>query len=151
MPEARRSGQFRALLGAKIIFTNRMSVIDCAIKNISATDVLTFPQSNIGKSKGKLGSFMVLPASPIVMIADDNPLIVESYKDVVTNAGFIFGGSFLSCKSAEEWLSVHYPDAAILDVMLQDGSSAGAREKAVRPRNSISRRFWLFGRIGGDR
>jgi DNA-binding response OmpR family regulator len=91
--------------------------------------VLTFPQSNIGETKGKLGGFMVLPASPIVMIADDNPLIVESYKDVVTNAGFIFGGPFLSCKSAEEWLSVHYPDAAILDVMLQDGSSAGLAKK----------------------
>jgi len=72
---------------------------------------------------------MVLRASPIVMIAEDNQLIVESYKDLVTDAGFIFGASFLSCKSAEEWLSVHNPDVAILDVMLQDGNSAGLAKK----------------------
>ena len=72
---------------------------------------------------------MVLRASPIVMIAEDNQLIVESYKDLVTDAGFIFGASFLSCKSAEAWLSVHNPDVAILDVMLQDGNSAGLAKK----------------------
>jgi len=37
MPEARRSGRLRTLFGAQIIFNNRTSVIDCAIKNISAT------------------------------------------------------------------------------------------------------------------
>ena len=67
---------------------------------------------------------MVFRARPTVMIAEDNPLIVDSYEDVVTDAGLSVGGSFASCKSAEEWLSVHNPDVAILDVTLQDGSSA---------------------------
>jgi len=47
---------------------------------------------------------MVFRARPTVMIAEDNPLIVESYEDVVTDAGLSVGGSFFSCKSAEEWL-----------------------------------------------
>jgi hypothetical protein len=36
MPEARWSGRFRALLGAKIILNDRMSIIDCVIKSISS-------------------------------------------------------------------------------------------------------------------
>jgi DNA-binding response OmpR family regulator len=59
-----------------------------------------------------------------VLIAEDNPLIAVSYEDIVRDAGLSVGGSFLSCESAEKWLSVHNPDLAILDVTLQDGNSA---------------------------
>ncbi len=37
MSEARRSERIRAFLGAKIIFNNRMSIVDCVVRNISAT------------------------------------------------------------------------------------------------------------------
>ena len=67
---------------------------------------------------------MAFRVRPIVLIAEDNPLIAVSYEDIVTDAGLSVGGSFLSCKSAEEWLSVHNPDVAIIDVALQDGNSA---------------------------
>jgi DNA-binding NtrC family response regulator len=87
------------------------------------------PAEDLGKPKGRLGGFMAIRGRPIVMIAEDNPLIVESYEDIVTDAGLSVGGSFLSCKSAEEWLSVHDPDMAILDVVLQDGNSAGLAKK----------------------
>jgi len=63
------------------------------------------------------------------MIAEDNPLIVESYEDVVTDAGLSVGGSFASCESAEEWLSVHDPDLAIIDITLQDGNSVELAKK----------------------
>jgi hypothetical protein len=36
MPEARRSQQDRTLLGAKIIYNNRASVLDCVVRNISS-------------------------------------------------------------------------------------------------------------------
>ena len=39
------------------------------------------------------------------------------------------GGCFDSCKSAEEWLSIHSPDVAIIDIKLQDGSSAELAKK----------------------
>ena len=37
MPEARQSDRVRAFLGAKIIFNNRMSIVDCVVKNISSS------------------------------------------------------------------------------------------------------------------
>ena len=35
---------------------------------------------------------MVFRARPTVMIAEDNPLIVEAYEDIVTDAGLSVGG-----------------------------------------------------------
>jgi PilZ domain len=37
MPEARGSQRTRTLLGAKIIFNDRASVIDCVVRNISSS------------------------------------------------------------------------------------------------------------------
>jgi hypothetical protein len=37
MPEARRGQRARTLLGAKIIFSDRASVIDCVVRNISSS------------------------------------------------------------------------------------------------------------------
>lgn len=72
---------------------------------------------------------MAFRANPTVLIAEDNPLIAVSYENIVTDAGLSVGGSFLSCESAEEWLNVHNPDLAILDIMLQDGNSAELAKK----------------------
>lgn len=63
-----------------------------------------------------------------MLIAEHNRLIALCYKDIVTDAGLL-SGSFLSCESAEEWLSVHNPDVAILDIMLQDGNSVELAKK----------------------
>jgi len=68
-------------------------------------------------------------AVPIVLIAEDNPLISVSYEDIVIEAGLSVGGSFPSCESAEQWLDAHNPDVAILDVTLQDGSSVELAKK----------------------
>ena len=64
-----------------------------------------------------------------MLIAEDNPLIAVSYEDIVTDAGLSVGGSFLSSESAKEWLNVHNPDLAIIDIMLQDGNSAELAKK----------------------
>jgi DNA-binding response OmpR family regulator len=72
---------------------------------------------------------MAFRARPTVLIAEDNPLIAVSYEDIVTDAGLSVGGSFLSCESAEKWLSVHNPDVAILDITLQDGNCAELAKK----------------------
>ena len=71
---------------------------------------------------------MAFRASPAVLIAEDNRLIALYHEDVVTDAGLSVGGSFLSSESAE-WLSVHNPDVAILDIMLQDGNSVELAKK----------------------
>jgi hypothetical protein len=50
-------------------------------------------------------------------------------EDAAIDAGASVGGPFLSCESAEEWLNLHSPDVAIIDVRLQDGSSAQLAKK----------------------
>ena len=42
---------------------------------------------------------------------------------------YLSAGLSSHVKSAEEWLSVHNPDVAILDIMLQDGNSAELAKK----------------------
>ena len=81
---------------------------------------------------------MAFRASPTVLIAEDNRLIALYHEDVVTDAGLSVGGSFLSSESAEEWLSVHNPDVAILDITLQDGNSAELAKKLAAGRFRFS-------------
>jgi DNA-binding NtrC family response regulator len=66
---------------------------------------------------------------PTVLIIEDERFISMTYEDIVTDAGLSVGGCFDSCKSAEEWLSIHSPDVAIIDIKLQDGSSAELAKK----------------------
>ena len=62
-------------------------------------------------------------ATPLVLIAENDPLVTACYEDIITDTGASVGASFRSCTEAEEWLSDHYPDAAIVGITLQDGSS----------------------------
>ena len=66
---------------------------------------------------------------PIVLIVEDEPFFSMTYEDIVIDAGLSVSGTFASCESAEEWLSVHSPDVAILDIRLQDGSSVELAKK----------------------
>jgi DNA-binding response OmpR family regulator len=96
---------------------------------------------------------MAFRPRPTVLIAEDNPVIALSYEEIVIDPGLSVGGSFLSCKSAEECLDVHNPDVAILDVTLQDGNSAQLAKKlcgtesrflsflVIRPNRRPSTRF----------
>ncbi len=67
--------------------------------------------------------------TPIVLIAEDESLIAISYEEMVIEAGATVGGSFPTCKSAEEWLHFHHPDLAIIDIELRDGSSVELAKK----------------------
>ena len=72
---------------------------------------------------------MVFRTRPIVLIVDDEPLISMLYEEIVIDAGLSLGGTFASCESAEEWLNVHDPDLAIIDIKLEDGNSAELAKK----------------------
>jgi two-component SAPR family response regulator len=71
---------------------------------------------------------MAFRTTPIVLIVEDEPFITMFYEEII-DAGLSVGGSFVSCKSAEEWLSVHNPDLAIIDVSLRGGNSAELPKK----------------------
>jgi DNA-binding response OmpR family regulator len=66
---------------------------------------------------------------PTVLIVEDEPFVSMLYEEIITDAGLSVGGSFASCESAEEWLSLHDPDVAIIDIKLQDGNSAELAKK----------------------
>jgi len=72
---------------------------------------------------------MVFRTRPIVLIVEDEPFISMLYEDIVIDAGLSVGRSFASCESAKEWLTVHRPDVAILDIKLQDGCSTELAKK----------------------
>ena len=67
---------------------------------------------------------MPIPEKPVVLILEDDPFLALWYEDIIRYAGASVGASFPSCEAAEEWLSGREPDAAIVDVSLQDGSGA---------------------------
>ena len=61
--------------------------------------------------------------SPCCMIVEDQVLIGMSLEAYLEDAGFSVAGPFLSCTDALQWLEHHTPQVAVLDVMLQDGTS----------------------------
>ncbi len=60
---------------------------------------------------------------PCCMIVEDQVLIGLSLEAYLEDAGFSVAGPFLSCADALQWLEHHTPQVAVLDVMLQDGTS----------------------------
>jgi two-component SAPR family response regulator len=72
---------------------------------------------------------MAFRTTPIVLIVEDKPFITIFYEEIVIDAGLSVGESFASCKSAGEWLSVHNPDLAIIEISLQGGNSAELAKK----------------------
>jgi CheY-like chemotaxis protein len=58
----------------------------------------------------------------IVLLLEDSTFVALTIEEELTEAGFDIAGAFASCDSALKWLRTATPDAAILDVMLTDGS-----------------------------
>jgi CheY-like chemotaxis protein len=59
-------------------------------------------------------------AVPHILIVERDDVIAASHENMVLDAGYSVGASWSNYISAEKWLSAHSPDAAILDVKLQD-------------------------------
>jgi two-component SAPR family response regulator len=55
--------------------------------------------------------------------------IATSHENIVIDAGFTVGAAWSDCASAGKWLSTNNPDAAIVDVKLQDKSCVKLVEK----------------------
>ena len=60
---------------------------------------------------------------PCCMIVEDQVLIGMSLEASLEEAGFGVAGPFMSNAQALKWLETAAPDIAVLDVMLQDGTS----------------------------
>ncbi|AZO45622.1 response regulator [Mesorhizobium sp. M7D.F.Ca.US.005.01.1.1] len=60
-------------------------------------------------------------ATASIVLLEDEALIALDIADQLQNAGFAIAETFSTCAAALEWLSVHTPDLAILDIQLRDG------------------------------
>jgi DNA-binding response OmpR family regulator len=58
------------------------------------------------------------------MIVEDQALIGMSLEAFLEEAGFEVAGVFMSNAQALQWLEGDLPDVAVLDVMIEDGTSA---------------------------
>ena len=59
---------------------------------------------------------------PIILVAEDEPLIALDLCDTVETAGYAVDGPFEDISSAMLSFQKHKPDLAILDVQLSDGN-----------------------------
>ncbi len=63
------------------------------------------------------------------LIVERNDVCAASHESIVLDAGFSVGAFWSNYASAEKWLSAHSPDAAILDIKLQDKSCVELAKK----------------------
>ena len=68
-------------------------------------------------------------ARPLILIVERDDITATSHESIVLDAGFSVGASWSNYASAGKWLSAHSPDAAILDVRLQDKSCVELAKK----------------------
>jgi len=68
-------------------------------------------------------------ARPLILIVERDDVTATSHESIVLDAGFSVGASWSNYASAGKWLSAHSPDAAILDVKLQDQSCVELAKK----------------------
>lgn len=68
---------------------------------------------------------------PCVLVAEDELIIGIDLCNTVAEAGFAVEGPFDTARSAQEAISRHRPDIAILDVRLEDGESFALAEALI--------------------
>lgn len=70
-------------------------------------------------------------AQPVILVAEDEPMVAHDLCDTVEEAGFIVEGPFDDASSALLAFERHKPDLAILDINLQGGTAYSLAEKMM--------------------
>lgn len=70
-------------------------------------------------------------AQPIILVAEDEPIVAHDLCDTVEEAGFTVAGPFDDASSAMQSFRENKPDLAILDVNLQDGTAFSLAEQMM--------------------
>lgn len=71
-------------------------------------------------------------AHPVILVAEDEPLVAHDLCDTVEAAGFIVEGPYDDATSAMEAFEKHKPDLAILDINLAGGTAYSLAEKMMQ-------------------
>ena len=70
-------------------------------------------------------------AHPVILVAEDEPIVAHDLCDTVEEAGFIVEGPFDDASSAMLAFQKHKPDLAILDINLAGGTAYSLAEKMM--------------------
>ncbi|CCD98627.1 response regulator [Bradyrhizobium sp. STM 3809] len=73
-------------------------------------------------------------AEAVVLVVEDEFLIAMELKVILNDAGYAVLGPVATVSGALQLLADHHPDAAILDVNLEDGRSSAAAQQLVERR-----------------
>lgn len=70
-------------------------------------------------------------AHPVILVAEDEPMVAHDLCDTVEAAGFIVEGPFDDASSAMLAFQKHKPDLAILDINLAGGNAYWLAEQMM--------------------
>lgn len=68
---------------------------------------------------------------PVILVAEDEPIVAHDLCDTVEEAGFIVAGPFDDASSALRSFEKNKPDLAILDINLAGGTAYSLAEKMM--------------------
>ena len=68
---------------------------------------------------------------PQVLVVEDEAIIAMDLEGILTDAGLAVPATLPSCAAALEWLDVHLPDVALVDMHLLDGSCEPVAKRLV--------------------
>ena len=70
-------------------------------------------------------------AHPVILVAEDEPMVAHDLCDTVEEAGFIVAGPFGDSASAMRSFEMNKPDLAILDINLVGGTAYSLAERMM--------------------
>ena len=70
-------------------------------------------------------------AQPVILVAEDEPMVAHDLCDTVEEAGFTVEGPYDDASSAMAAFEKHKPDLAILDINLHGGTAYSLAEKMM--------------------
>ena len=95
---------------------------ECFIARVPARDPRSASQSERPQPRTR----------PIILIVEQDGAAATSYEDSIQCAGYFVGASCPDIASATNWLSTQGPDAAIIDVKVQDESCVALARRLMR-------------------
>ena len=130
------------MVGGVCALKHDWTTMELWCRRCSACRVATCPRASSGSKKCcivRVPARVLRPSSkserlqpratPIILIVERNDVCAASHESIVLDAGFSVGAFWSNYASAEKWLSAHSPDAAILDIKLQDKSCVELAKK----------------------
>jgi CheY-like chemotaxis protein len=121
------------IVGGAWALKDNWSSMELWCQRCCAAKVRSCPRVSSGRDKcciARIPADVLRPSSkaerqqprqtPLILIVERDDIAAALHESMILDAGFSLGASWTNYGSAERWLKAHNPDAAVLDVKLQD-------------------------------